>query len=99
MLAPLAADSHLSMAGAGAGFGHSPASLGNSGVVSTEPASIGGSKPGGHKEADGGWALSWCKDHYWGELIAVAAGTDGLVKVHTHRCHRLLAVFLTLRNG
>ena len=36
----------------------------------------------GNREADGGWSLSWCKDRYWGEILAVCAGTSGEVKVH-----------------
>ncbi|KAF7291993.1 hypothetical protein MIND_01225000 [Mycena indigotica] len=40
------------------------------------------SRPGaGHREADGGWCISWCKDRYWGELIAASAGTSGVVKI------------------
>lgn len=37
----------------------------------------------GNREADGGWCISWCKDRYWGEIIAVGCGTNGLVKVFT----------------
>jgi nucleoporin SEH1 len=41
-----------------------------------------GGRPGtGNREADGGWCVSWCKDRYWGEIIAAAAGIGGLVKV------------------
>ncbi|KAH6905322.1 nuclear pore protein seh1 [Coprinopsis sp. MPI-PUGE-AT-0042] len=35
----------------------------------------------GNREADGGWTLSWCKDRYWGDVIAVGAGTSGVVKI------------------
>lgn len=35
----------------------------------------------GRREADGGWSLSWCKDHTLGQLIAIAAGTTGTIKV------------------
>jgi len=35
----------------------------------------------GNREADGGWCLSWCKDKYWGEVIAVGCGTAGIIKV------------------
>ncbi|KAF5380089.1 hypothetical protein D9615_006204 [Tricholomella constricta] len=35
----------------------------------------------GNREADGGWCISWCKDRYWGELIAVGCGVNGIVKV------------------
>ncbi|KIP09749.1 hypothetical protein PHLGIDRAFT_102282, partial [Phlebiopsis gigantea 11061_1 CR5-6] len=40
------------------------------------------SRPGlGNREADGGWCLSWCKDRYWGEILAVGCGVNGVVKV------------------
>lgn len=32
-------------------------------------------------KADGGWCISWCKDKYWGEVIAAGCGIDGKVKV------------------
>jgi nucleoporin SEH1 len=35
----------------------------------------------GNREADGGWCISWCKDRYWGEVIAVGCGTNGIIKV------------------
>ncbi|PFH46735.1 hypothetical protein AMATHDRAFT_77541 [Amanita thiersii Skay4041] len=39
-------------------------------------------RPGvGIREADGGWCVSWCKDRYWGEVIAAACGISGIVKV------------------
>ncbi|KAG6845009.1 hypothetical protein H0H87_001781 [Tephrocybe sp. NHM501043] len=39
-------------------------------------------RPGlGNREADGGWCISWCKDRYWGELIAAGCGTSGIVKI------------------
>jgi hypothetical protein len=37
----------------------------------------------GNREADGGWCLSWCKDRYWGEIIAVGSGTTGIIKVRS----------------
>jgi nucleoporin SEH1 len=40
------------------------------------------SRPGlGNREADGGWCISWCKDKYWGEIIAAGCGISGTVKV------------------
>ncbi|KAH9923304.1 WD40 repeat-like protein [Amylocystis lapponica] len=30
--------------------------------------------------ADGGWCISWCKDRYWGEVIATGCGISGVVK-------------------
>ncbi|EIW52294.1 WD40 repeat-like protein [Trametes versicolor FP-101664 SS1] len=39
-------------------------------------------RPGlGTREADGGWSISWCKDKYWGEIIAAGCGIDGIVKI------------------
>ncbi|KIL60918.1 hypothetical protein M378DRAFT_193550 [Amanita muscaria Koide BX008] len=35
----------------------------------------------GNREADGGWCISWCKERYWGEVIAVASGTSGVVRI------------------
>jgi len=43
----------------------------------------------GNREADGGWSLSWCKDRYWGEILAVCAGTSGKVKVQSRSSHPL----------
>ncbi|KAI0938538.1 hypothetical protein AcW1_001754 [Taiwanofungus camphoratus] len=40
------------------------------------------SRPGlGYREADGGWCISWCKDRYWGEVIAAGCGINGVVKI------------------
>jgi nucleoporin SEH1 len=35
----------------------------------------------GTVESDGGWALSWCKEAWWGERIAVSAGSSGIIRV------------------
>ncbi|KAJ8522101.1 hypothetical protein ONZ45_g1325 [Pleurotus djamor] len=35
----------------------------------------------GNREADGGWCLSWCKDRYWGEIIAAGCGIGGTIKI------------------
>ena len=37
--------------------------------------------PSPHREADGGWCLSWCKERYWGEILAASAGATGTVHV------------------
>jgi hypothetical protein len=40
------------------------------------------SRPGlGNREADGGWCISWCKERYWGEIIAAGCGVSGIIKV------------------
>ena len=55
-------------------------SLGASSNGKSYGSSVAGGRPG-KREADGGWSISWCKDVTTGQLIAVAADTDGLVKV------------------
>lgn len=42
-------------------------------------------RPGlGNREADGGWCVSWCKEKYWGEIIAAGCGISGTIKVSNH---------------
>ncbi|KAH8823679.1 WD40-repeat-containing domain protein [Flagelloscypha sp. PMI_526] len=46
------------------------------------PPTAGGGRPGlGNREADGGWCLSWCKDRYWGEVIAAGCGVTGVIQI------------------
>ncbi|KAF5380086.1 hypothetical protein D9615_006200 [Tricholomella constricta] len=40
----------------------------------------------GNRKANGGWCISWCKDRYWGELIAVGCRVNGIVKLSPSRC-------------
>ncbi|KAH9835285.1 WD40 repeat-like protein [Rhodofomes roseus] len=55
------------------------------------------SRPGlGYREADGGWCISWCKDRYWGEIIAAASGINGLVKIIQLSAARTPSTILTL---
>ncbi|KAG0149258.1 hypothetical protein CROQUDRAFT_653830 [Cronartium quercuum f. sp. fusiforme G11] len=32
-------------------------------------------------ESSSGWALSWCPETYWGDILAVSAGPSGLIRV------------------
>lgn len=42
-------------------------------------------RPGlGNREADGGWCVSWCKEKYWGEVLAAGCGVLGTVKVSSY---------------
>ncbi|KAG5640579.1 hypothetical protein DXG03_008014, partial [Asterophora parasitica] len=50
----------------------------------------------GNREADGGWCISWCKDRYWGELIAVGCGTNGIIKIIQLTPSRRPTTILTL---
>jgi nucleoporin SEH1 len=56
-------------------------------VTGANTSSSGGSsagnvaRPAGLMEADGGWALSWCKETWYGECLAVASGAQGVVRV------------------
>lgn len=62
------------MGSVGSGAGASMASSAGSG------SSFEGRR-GGTIESDGGWSLSWCKEAWWGERLAVSAGTSGLIRV------------------
>ncbi|KAL0951965.1 hypothetical protein HGRIS_008616 [Hohenbuehelia grisea] len=51
----------------------------------SQSAAPGATQPGrsgmGSREADGGWCISWCKDRYWGEVIAAGCGISGTIKI------------------
>ncbi|KAL5514312.1 hypothetical protein ACEPAG_2400 [Sanghuangporus baumii] len=54
-------------------------------------------RPGvGVREADGGWCLSWCKERYWGEVLAVGCGVSGVVKIIQLSAHRRPQALLSL---
>ncbi|WVN88968.1 uncharacterized protein L203_104183 [Cryptococcus depauperatus CBS 7841] len=36
---------------------------------------------GSGEQALGGWALSWCKERWWGSLVAACAGTSPITKI------------------
>ena len=54
----------------------------------------GGNSGGGTVESDGGWSLSWCREHWWGERLAVSSGTNGIIRVSSAF---LFTVFLAHR--
>jgi len=55
------------------------------------------SRPGvGNREADGGWCISWCKERYWGEVIATGCGVSGIVKIIQLSPSRRPTTILTL---
>jgi nucleoporin SEH1 len=37
--------------------------------------------PGKGNEALGGWCLSWCKERWWGQVMAATSGHSGIIKV------------------
>ena len=90
---PPTPSSGAAAAGSGLGLGGlgAPGSANGSGVA---PSTVGGSssasgsslegRRGGTVESDGGWALSWCGEGWWGERLAVSSGTNGLVRVSIH---------------
>lgn len=72
--------------GAGApmqtGTGAGADSTANAGQQNAGVSGAAYARPGvGIREADGGWCVSWCKEHYWGEMVAVGWGVGGVVKV------------------
>ncbi|KAA1098029.1 hypothetical protein PGT21_026940 [Puccinia graminis f. sp. tritici] len=40
-----------------------------------------------HIESFGGWALSWCPESYWGDILAVSAGASGAIRLFKFSAH------------
>jgi nucleoporin SEH1 len=60
-----------------------PSRLGSISGLGTGP-TLGSQTAGSSvREAESGWCLSWCKEKWWGEVIAVSAGTTPSVKVRS----------------
>lgn len=71
------------MGAGGSSLGSVAGSMGGMGSMASSSGS-GSSfegRKGGTVESDGGWALSWCKEAWWGERIAVSAGSSGIIRV------------------
>ncbi|BGP18832.1 hypothetical protein JCM10213_003487 [Rhodosporidiobolus nylandii] len=106
---PLGSASATSTAGAG-GSGVQGLSAADGSAVGSSAASSSvdgrsvGQGRGGTVESDGAWAVDWCKEGWWGERLAVSAGTNGIVRLFhfpapTSELHTTLgswAQFLTL---
>ncbi|KAI5475969.1 WD40 repeat-like protein [Pseudohyphozyma bogoriensis] len=50
-------------------------------VSSSSVASSSDGRKNGTVESDGGWAVSWCKEAWWGERLAVSAGPSGMIRL------------------
>ncbi|GAA5991575.1 hypothetical protein JCM5350_002621 [Sporobolomyces pararoseus] len=66
--------------------GNTPNENSSTGGSVTGSSSIDGSRRivgGGQStvESDGGWSLSWCREHWWGERLAVSSGTNGIIRL------------------
>lgn len=59
----------------------SGATLGSTGGSTGSNAGTTGEARKGTVESDGGWSLSWCKEAWWGERLAVSSGTNGIIRV------------------
>lgn len=65
------------------------ATQGSSGSLTSAAGGSSGSSAGamaraaGTIEADGGWSLSWCKETWYGECLAVATGASPVVRVRS----------------
>ena len=60
------------------GGGNASARNGNSSSNATGPLLV---NPGKGNEALGGWTLSWCKEKWWGSVLAVCSGHNGIIKI------------------
>ena len=54
---------------------------GASGSGSAGGSGMGLINPGKGNEALGGWTVSWCKEKWWGSILAVSSGHSGIIKV------------------
>ncbi|KAH8116200.1 WD40 repeat-like protein [Phellopilus nigrolimitatus] len=81
--------------GGGAGLdGASVAGLLQAAAAAQQPAA---GRPGlGAREADGGWCVSWCRERYWGEVLAVGCGVGGVVKIIQFSAPRRAQTLLSL---
>ncbi|POY76076.1 hypothetical protein BMF94_0799 [Rhodotorula taiwanensis] len=59
----------------------SSANYGSSAAGSSVGYGGGNARAGGTVESDGGWAVSWCPEHWWGERLAVSSGPNGIVRL------------------
>ncbi|GAA6026589.1 hypothetical protein JCM8202_001498 [Rhodotorula sphaerocarpa] len=58
------------------------ASPANSSPVAGPPGGATASgRAGATIESDGGWAVSWCPEHWWGERLAVSSGPNGVIRL------------------
>ncbi|KAJ9123086.1 hypothetical protein QFC22_001276 [Naganishia vaughanmartiniae] len=48
---------------------------------STSNNSANAPNPGKGNEALGGWCLSWCKERWWGQVMAATSGHSGIIKI------------------
>ncbi|GAA6064311.1 hypothetical protein JCM10212_005048 [Sporobolomyces blumeae] len=86
--------------GGGGGGTNTTSSLGGSSVDGRGFQRSGGGGPshgsGGTVESDGGWSLSWCREHWWGERLAVSAGSNGMIRLFHLPSHGPWSNFLNL---
>lgn len=61
----------------------SSANHGSSAAGSSVGYGGGDTRAGGTVESDGGWAVSWCPEHWWGERLAVSSGPNGVIRVRS----------------
>ncbi|GAA5867740.1 hypothetical protein JCM3774_003397 [Rhodotorula dairenensis] len=59
----------------------SSANHGSSAAGSSVGYGGGNTRAGGTVESDGGWAVSWCPEHWWGERLAVSSGSNGVIRL------------------
>ncbi|GAA5944188.1 WD40 repeat domain-containing protein [Sporobolomyces koalae] len=72
---------------------------GGAGASSSVSSSVEGRRfntSGGTVESDGGWSLSWCREHWWQERLAVSSGTNGIIRLFHLPPHGPWSNFLNL---
>lgn len=76
----------------------SSANYGSSAAGSSVGYGGGNARAGGTVESDGGWAVSWCPEHWWGERLAVSSGPNGIVRVRTELCKVACTLLIDARD-
>ncbi|KAJ9112603.1 hypothetical protein QFC19_000623 [Naganishia cerealis] len=61
----------------------SASSSSNSNTSTNAPNTANAPNPGKGNEALGGWCLSWCKERWWGQVMAATSGHSGIIKIIT----------------
>ncbi|KAL8280770.1 hypothetical protein RQP46_006774 [Phenoliferia psychrophenolica] len=76
----------------------SPSKAGQMGTSYSSSGSVGSveNRRNGTVESEGGWALAWCKEAWWGERIAVCAGGSGIIRLFHLPDHAPWTNFLNL---
>ncbi|KAJ9093629.1 hypothetical protein QFC20_007088 [Naganishia adeliensis] len=61
----------------------------------SQSSGLGAPNPGKGNEALAGWCLSWCKERWWGQVLAATSGHSGIIKVRFRALELILVTLST----